>query len=181
MTLELVDFSATASSDWPALAQALKANGKVGVGRYCVSDLSPNGRGIGSAEYAAYSAAGLEVFLFWEGQAQWMLGGYAAGVSAAQNAQANILAAGMPSTQPVIFAHDIDPDPSQWAAIDACFNGIASVVGWERAGGYGTLRALARKWSLRPTGPRLRRRRLADDYPAVLANVVRRSLLETQR
>lgn len=137
MSLELVDFSSTASADWAGLAAAIKGAGKVGVLRYCVGDKAPSGRGITAAEYAAYKAAGLEVALFYEGSASWMLGGYNAGVSAAQNAQANIVSAGMPPTQPVIFAHDTDPDPSQWAAIDACLNGAASVIGWPRVGAYG--------------------------------------------
>lgn len=133
MSVEGIDFS---RGGIPSVA-TLKANGKSFVVRYAVDDASPSGRGITAAEYAAYRAGGIDVALYWEGQAQWMLGGYAAGVSAAQNAQANIVAAGLPASIPVMFAHDIDPDPSQWAAIDACLNGAASIIGWPRIGVYG--------------------------------------------
>lgn len=134
---EGVDYSRTANGDWRGLAETLVAAGKHFVVRYAVSDRSPTGRGITAAEYAAMRDAGLDVGLYWEGTESWMLGGYTAGVSAAQNAQANIVAAGMPPTMPIYFAHDIDPQPMHFDEIDACLRGCASVVGWERVGVYG--------------------------------------------
>lgn len=135
--IEGVDYSVTAHANWDALAAAIKAAGNQFVGRYAVSDKAPNGRGIGAAEYAAMKRAGLDVFLYWEGRAEWMLGGYDVGVAAAQNAQANIESAGIPANIPIYFAHDIDPEPQHFDAIDACLRGCASVVGWERIGVYG--------------------------------------------
>lgn len=135
--IELVDFSRTANADWHALIASLKANGKHGVVRYCVNDKSPGGRGISGAEYQAYVNEGIEVGLYWEGTTSWMLGGDAAGVAAAQNAQWNIVNAGMPPDMPVYFAHDIDPEPRHFSVIDACLRGVASVIGWERVGVYG--------------------------------------------
>jgi hypothetical protein len=134
--IEGCDFSTTAHAFSPSV-DALRAAGKSRVGRYAVSDKSPDWRGITAAEYARYLAAGIDVFFIWEGTAEWMLGGYNAGVAAAQNAQANIVGVGAPPIVPVYFAHDIDPQPDQWAAIDACLNGCAAVMGWERVGAYG--------------------------------------------
>lgn len=134
--IELVDYSRTANADWATLAGVLKANGILGVGRYAVSDLSPGGRGISAAEYAAMRRAGLDVFLYYERDEGWMLGGYAAGVAAANDFEQNRIAAGMPPV-PGHFAHDIDPQPQHFAAIDACLNGVASVMGWPRTGAYG--------------------------------------------
>jgi hypothetical protein len=134
---ELVDYSATANSDWAGLAAALKAQGKVGVGRYAVNDLSPNGRGIGPDEYAAMTTAGLETFLYWESSEGWMLNGEAAGMSAAVNAQANITRAGMPHDIPVYFACDFDAAESDQDQIDDCLRGCAKVLGFDRVGIYG--------------------------------------------
>lgn len=134
---EGVDYSRTPSANWTGLATALRANGKTVVGRYAVTDKSPNGRGISAAEFQAMRDAGIETFLYWEQSEGWMLGGFDAGVRAAQNAQANIVAAGMPGSMPVYFAHDIDPQRQHFPAVDACLRGAASVIGWERVGVYG--------------------------------------------
>lgn len=137
MVREGVDYSATGSANWTALAQALKANGKTFVGRYAVNDKSPNGRGITAEEYQALRAAGLDVFLYWQTTTNWMLGGEAAGISGAINAQNNITAAGMPADTPVYFACDFDAEPSHQDEIDACLRGAAKVLGFERVGLYG--------------------------------------------
>lgn len=134
--IEGVDFSRTAGVNSPSV-EALKQAGKRFVGRYIVNDKSPSWRGITGREYQRYVDGGIETFLFWEGSESWMLGGYNAGVEAAQNAQWNIEDSGLPHTMPVYFAHDIDPQPQHFAAIDACLNGAASVIGWERVGVYG--------------------------------------------
>jgi hypothetical protein len=132
-----VDYSSTGNADWHGLAQTLKANGKTFVGRYAVNDLSPFGRGIGWNEAQAMKDEGVGVFLYWEGHESWMLGGYDAGVAAAKNAEANRVAAGIDELIPIYFAHDIDPERQHFAAIDACLNGCASVIGWDRVGVYG--------------------------------------------
>lgn len=132
-----VDYSRTPDSNWEGIAAALKAGGKSFVWRYAVSDLAPAGRGISAPEYHALRSAGLDVGLYWEGAESWMLGGFTAGQNAARNAEACIAQAGMPAAIPIYFAHDIDPSPAHWAAIDACLNGAAAVIGWERVGVYG--------------------------------------------
>lgn len=136
MVLELVDYSRTANANWDQLAAEIKAAGKVGVGRYCVNDKAPNGRGIGAAEYAAMEAAGIDVFLYWESSEGWMKGGYMAGVNASYNAQQNIDDAGMPHDTPVYFACDYDAPPEDQNELDDCLRGCASVLGFERVGFY---------------------------------------------
>lgn len=135
--LEGVDFSATANADWAGLADALVAGGKHFVWGYAVDDVEPAGRGFTAAGYQTFRSKGLDMGFYYERDSGWMLRGYNEGVSAAQDAQANIVKVGAPPIVPVHFAHDIDPDPAHWAAIDACLNGAASVIGWERVGVYG--------------------------------------------
>jgi len=134
--IEGVDYSRTANANWSQLAADLKANGKHFVGRYAVNDKSPNGRGITGEEYRAMRAAGLDVFLYWQTTTNWMLGGYAAGVAGAVNAQNNITEAGIPADTPVYFACDFDAEPHQQPIIDDCLRGAASVLGADRVGLY---------------------------------------------
>lgn len=137
MVREGVDYSRTGTADWDALAAAIKANGKTFVGRYAVNDKSPSFRGITAEEYQSLRAAGLDVFLYWQTTTNWMLNGYAAGVSGAINAQQNIVAAGIPADTPVYFACDFDATESDQDLIDECLRGAASVLGFERVGLYG--------------------------------------------
>ena len=136
VTTEGVDYSATAWSGSPSVA-VLRAEGKLFVGLYAVNDKSPAGRGITAEEYARMVAGGIDVFLYWQTTTNWMLDGWPAGVAGAQNAQANMLAAGMPPATPVYFAVDFDAQPHDMAAIDDCLQGAASVLGAERVGVYG--------------------------------------------
>lgn len=135
-TLEGVDYSSTANADWAGLARSLKAAGKHFVGRYAVNDKSPNGRGITAAEYQAMTGAGIGVFLYWESSEGWMTAGFDAGVYAAQNAQQNIVGAGMPVDTPVYFACDFDAAESDQPSIDDCLRGATSVLGFPRVGLY---------------------------------------------
>lgn len=134
---EGIDYSSTPHSNWNALAQAFKAEGKKFVGRYAVGDKSPNGRGITASEYVAMRSAGIEVFAYWEAQTSWMLEGWDAGVRAARDAVKNLAAAGMPTTMPVYYSHDIEPDPRHYLAVDECLRGAASVVQLRSVGLYG--------------------------------------------
>jgi len=143
-TLEGVDYSSTAHSNWTQLANALKAEDKHFAGRYAVGDKSPNGRGITAAEYRAFTDAGVEVFLYWQTTTNWMLGGWDAGAAGARNAQANLVAAGMPEDMPVYFACDFDATEGQQAVIDECLRGAASVMGAERVGLYAGYHVLLR-------------------------------------
>lgn len=118
--------------------ETLHAIGRPLVFGYAVSDLSPRGRGMTAEAFADYVANDIEVGLYWEGSASWMLGGYDAGVSAARNFAANLARIGAPASMPGHFAHDIDPEPQHFPAINACLNGIKDVLGnWQRVGVYG--------------------------------------------
>lgn len=116
----------------------LFANDRPVVFRYATSDLSPGGRGITPAEYAGFMEAGIEVGLYWEAGEAWMTGGYDAGARAAEDFSACLKRLGAPDAMPGFFAHDIEPQREHLSAIDACLNGIKSVLGsWERTGTYG--------------------------------------------
>jgi hypothetical protein len=105
---------------------------------YAVNDLSPRGRGMTTEAYTNYISNGVDVGLYWEGSAAWMLGGYNAGGAAAENYIANRSRITAPSQMPGIFAHDIDPEPQHFQAINACLNGAKDVLGsWDQVGVYG--------------------------------------------
>lgn len=141
---EGVDYSRTANANWTGLAAAFQANGKHFVGRYVVNDKSPLGRGISRDEYAAMLRVGISTFAYWESSEGWMMGGDAAGVSAAQNAQQNIISSGLPDDIPVYFACDFDASPGDQGAIDQCLRGCARVLGKERVGIYGGFHVIKR-------------------------------------
>src|SRR5262249_33103354 len=65
--------------------------------------------------------------------AAYMLGGHAAGVSAARHADAVVKALHMPGI-PVYIAADFDATPAQQAPINACLDGMAEVIGRGRLG-----------------------------------------------
>lgn len=137
MLIEGVDYSSTSHDNWAGLAEALKEAGMHFAGRYAVYDKSPGGRGITAEEYQALVTAGLDVFLYYEEDTAWMTNGWSAGVRAATRALDNIQKARMPQGMPVMYSHDIDPEPQHFEAIDECLRGAASVVGIERVGFYG--------------------------------------------
>lgn len=150
---EGVDYSRTPNANWTALAAALNRQGKRFVGRYAVTDKSPGGRGITAAEYQAMKAAGIEVFCFWEANTSWMLGGWQAGVNAANNAVANLRAAGLPLDMPVYYSHDIEPNPAHYDEVDQCLRGAASVVGYDAVGLYGGYGIIAHVAEVSHTAP----------------------------
>lgn len=80
----------------------------------------------------------------WESTADSALGGYAQGVSDAQAANANHLAAGGPSDRPIYFSVDFDEAQSQDPAVDAYFQGVNSVIGLPRTGAYGAYWIISR-------------------------------------
>lgn len=134
--IEGVDYSQTSWSGSPSVS-ALAGSGKRFVGRYAVGDKSPVGRGISAEEYRRLVEGEVDVFLYWEGSASWMTGGFQAGVSGARNAQANIVAAGISPEIPVYFAVDFDAAQWQMQSIHDCLRGAASVLGADRVGVYG--------------------------------------------
>ena len=92
---------------------------------------------ISAAEAQAAIGAGLDIVLNWEDSADAALGGYPQGVADAQVAAAQRAAVGAPAGRPIYFSIDFDASAGQQGAIDAYFDGVASVLGREATGAYG--------------------------------------------
>ena len=118
-----------------------RAQGYTFVARYLSHDGS---KAIGPSEAAATRAAGLDIVVTWEDSAEAALGGYAQGVADAQVAAAEAAAIGMPAGRPIYFALDFDASAAQQGALDAYFDGVASVIGRGATGAYGGLGPIQR-------------------------------------
>jgi hypothetical protein len=119
----------------------LAAQGYTFAARYLSNDAQKN---LTIGEASGLIGAGLSVVSNWEAGAQDALGGFAQGASDAQAADQQALAAGMPATRPIYFSIDFDAQPSQQAAIDAYYDGVASVLGRDRTGAYAGLGPISR-------------------------------------
>src|SRR6185437_12928118 len=75
--------------------------------------------------------------LNWEWGSQDSLDGFSKGVEEAKAAEAQRKAVGAPSTAPIYFSIDFDATPGDQTAINAYFDGVASVIGRARTGAYG--------------------------------------------
>ena len=95
------------------------------------------GKNLSAGEADALRAAGVDVVVVWEQNANDALQGYQRGVSDAQTADAQAHADGMPDGRPIYFAVDFDASPNDQGALDAYFDGVASVLGHDRTGAYG--------------------------------------------
>jgi hypothetical protein len=125
--LEGVDYSFAN----PNLNQ-LKAAGKHFIGRYLPIG---SGKDLTKAEAAEIKAAGMELYLYFEVSAGWMLGGRAAGIEAAHKAAEGASACGVPMRK-VYFAADTPLTENQVPTVLACLDGAASVIGKAKAGLY---------------------------------------------
>lgn len=116
----------------------LKAAGYLGAMRYLAP--LPNTKVVTLAEAQAIWAAGWMLGLVWEGVAQEAEAGYPAGVAHAQAALAQADALGWPGSRPIFFVlEDPNEEPSSdWPTIEAYCQGVASVLGAARVGGYGS-------------------------------------------
>jgi hypothetical protein len=113
----------------------LKAEGYQFAARYLSYDTS--GKNITAGEANALRAAGIDVVSNWEQGASDALAGYQRGVEHAKAAEAKATAAGMPAGRPIYFSCDFDASPAQQGAINSYMDGVASVIGRGRTGGYG--------------------------------------------
>jgi Domain of unknown function (DUF1906) len=121
---------------------SIKADGYGFVARYLSYDTT--GKNLSAGEAAALEAAGLDVVSNWEWGAQDALQGYDLGVQEAKAAESQALADGMPGGRPIYFSIDFDAQPSQQSAIDAYYDGVASVLGRDRTGAYGGYGVISR-------------------------------------
>ncbi len=125
----------------PSLS-GLKADGYEFVVRYLSYDTT--GKNLSPGEAQAIIGAGLDVVSNLEWGAQDALQGYNLGVQHAQAADSQARADGMPSGRPIYFSIDFDAQPSQQGAINAYFDGVASVIGRDRTGAYGGYGVISR-------------------------------------
>ncbi len=115
--------------------QALAAAGYTFACRYLSHDTT--GKNLSASEAQTLRAAGVDVVANWEESATAALNGFAQGVSDAQAADAQANADGIPAGRPIYFSIDFDAQPGDQGAIDAYFDGVASVIGRDRTGAYG--------------------------------------------
>jgi hypothetical protein len=97
----------------------------------------PNGKNLSKSEADALWAAGVDVVVVFEQGAMNALGGKSQGITDATLAESQAASDGMPAHRPIYFAIDFDAQPADMAAIDAYFEGVASVIGVGRTGAYG--------------------------------------------
>ncbi len=89
------------------------------------------------SEANALRKAGIDIVSVYEPRsAGWMLGGYKAGVKAAKIARAATVKCGGPRSALIYFACDVGTH--NYAAVNACLRGAASVLGKEHVGVYGS-------------------------------------------
>jgi hypothetical protein len=113
----------------------LAAAGYTFASRYVSFDTT--GKNLTASEASALRAAGIDIVVNWETNADDALGGSSAGVRDATEAARQAAAAGQPSSRPIYFSIDFDAQASQQPAINAYFDGVASVIGAARVGAYG--------------------------------------------
>jgi uncharacterized protein (TIGR03382 family) len=97
----------------------------------------PNSKNLSQAEADALWAAGVDVVANFEEGATNALNGQSQGVTDATIADGQSQADGIPQARPIYFSVDFDAQPGDFAAIDAYFDGVASVIGEGRTGAYG--------------------------------------------
>jgi hypothetical protein len=122
-------------ADYRPTMSSLTSSGYTFVCRYLSN--AGNTKNISASEAQSLEQAGLSIVLVWEQAAEDSLRGFSYGAQQAQAALAEATAAGMPSDRPIYFAIDFDPTSSQLSAINAYFDGVASVLGVARTGAYG--------------------------------------------
>jgi hypothetical protein len=115
---------------------SLVSMGYAFVARYLSGDPS-SGKDITASEASSLTGAGLDVVLVWETTGTDATSGESQGVSDAQAAAAEATAVGAPATRPIYFAIDFDAESGDASAINAYFQGVASVLGVSRTGVYG--------------------------------------------
>jgi len=105
---------------------------------FAVRYLSDNttGKNLTGPEASALIAAGLAVVVNWESGASDALEGKGRGASDAAEAVRQAAEVGAPVDRPIYFAVDFDATADQQPAIDAYFDGVASVIGVARTGAY---------------------------------------------
>lgn len=110
--------------------------------RYIANIPGSGGKCTSPTEIAALHAAGLAVGLVWETTGGFMTGGAGQANADAPNVAAWIAYLRLPAGVRIHFALDLDPSAAQLAASLAYLTAMASHIGWDRVGGYGSDRAV---------------------------------------
>jgi hypothetical protein len=113
---------------------AIRADGYTFAVRYLSYE---PGKNLSHAEADALMHAGVDVVAVWEAGGFDTLSGYGVGVQDARAAAQEAVADGSPNDRPIYFAIDFDATGNEQGAIDAYFDGVASVIGRARTGAYG--------------------------------------------
>ena len=123
----------------------LYAAGKRFAGRYI--GLGGVGKLLTAEERDRLFAAGLDIMLLVEGEADSALAGYDKGVEFARRAQAHAKNLGAPADCVFYAAVDFDATVAQWPKVAEHLRGVASVIGLARTGVYGGIRTM--QWAAR--------------------------------
>jgi hypothetical protein len=97
----------------------------------------PNAKNLSKTEADELWAAKVDIVANFEEGATNALSGHAQGVTDAKVANGEANADGIPEGRPIYFSIDFDAQSGDFAAIDAYFDGVASVIGIGRTGAYG--------------------------------------------
>jgi MYXO-CTERM domain-containing protein len=97
----------------------------------------PNSKNLSQSEAQQLWAAGVDIVANFEEGATNALNGQSQGVTDANVADSQSQADGIPTGRPIYFSVDFDAQSTDFAAIDAYFDGVASVIGVGRTGAYG--------------------------------------------
>ncbi len=95
-----------------------------------------------AAEAQALTTAGIAVVCNWETAVDGPRQGFGQGAADATEAQRQAAACGMPADRPIYFSVDWDVQAADMDAVDAYFDGVASVIGVARTGCYSSYDAL---------------------------------------
>lgn len=126
------------SSGRPSPA-ALRAAGYTFACRYLASANPAKNplKALSKSEADGLRAGGIDLVSNWETVANGALKGHAQGVADATAAARLHAACGGPPDRPIYFSVDFDASEAQQPAINAYFQGVASVIGLARTGAYG--------------------------------------------
>jgi hypothetical protein len=123
----------------------LAALGKVFACRY--GGMGSSTKHLTPAEAVELSTNNISIVANVEGAADGLLGGFNAGVSWAQSAEAHFRRCGMPPDRPIYLSVDFNVTAAQWTTVANALRGAATVLGHARVGVYGGRRAI--EWARR--------------------------------
>jgi hypothetical protein len=128
----------------PSVA-GLRAAGVIAVCRYLAyPGPSTDGKRLSPTEAAVLTGGGIGIVSNWEQSGTWAeySGGFSTGASHATEAARQHLQCGGPASRPIYFSADFDATIAQLPTIANYYRGVASVIGLDRTGAYGSYRTI---------------------------------------